>query len=150
MIDRKLNYKTIFFFWLPLASTWLMMAIEGPFLAAIIARLPDPKFNLAAFGVAFSFALIIEAPIIMIMSASTVLVKDKVSFEKLRNYTFILNIIITIIMLFILIPPVFYYITMDLINLPVAIARLTYIATFILLPWPGFIGYRRFYQGIFR
>jgi Na+-driven multidrug efflux pump len=73
---QDLTLKRIFVFWVPLAATWLMMSVEGPFLAAIIARLTDPKYNLAAYGVAFSFALIIEAPIIMIMSASTALVKD--------------------------------------------------------------------------
>ncbi len=40
---KELSYKKIFLFWIPLASTWLMMAAEGPFLAAIIARLADPK-----------------------------------------------------------------------------------------------------------
>ena len=29
-----------------------MMAVEGPYLAAVIARLPEPTVNLAAFGVA--------------------------------------------------------------------------------------------------
>jgi len=68
---QRLTTRKIFKFWLPLAGTWLMMSIEGPFIAAIIARLADPKFNLAAYGVAFSFALIIEAPVIMMMTAST-------------------------------------------------------------------------------
>ena len=77
-----LTYKRIFTFWTPLAATWLMMSVEGPFLAAIIARLAEAKYNLAAYGVAFSLALIIEAPIIMIMSASTALVKDRDSFLK--------------------------------------------------------------------
>ncbi|NCS89120.1 MAG: hypothetical protein GW789_10320, partial [Ignavibacteria bacterium] len=72
---ESLSLRKIFIFWLPLAATWLMMAAEGPFLAALIARLAEPKYNLAAYGVAFSFALIIEAPVIMIMSASTALVK---------------------------------------------------------------------------
>ena len=54
MPHTPLSYRQIFFFWLPLASTWLMMAVEGPYLAAIIARLPDPTANLAAFGVAFA------------------------------------------------------------------------------------------------
>ncbi len=121
---------------------------EGPFLAAVIARLAEPKFNLAAYGVAFSFALIIEAPIIMIMSASTALVESQESFIKLRNYTYFLNGSITFVMLIFLIPEIFYFITMDLIELPAQVARLTYQATIVLLPWPGAIGYRRFYQGI--
>ncbi|MCP5061704.1 MAG: hypothetical protein GY936_04470, partial [Ignavibacteriae bacterium] len=144
----KLTTKKIFKFWLPLAATWLMMSMEGPFIAAIIARLPEPKYNLAAFGVAFSFALIIEAPVIMIMSASTALVKDKFSFSRLRNFTYIINAIITLLMLVFLIPSIFNYVTTDLMSLPKKVADLTYIATIILLPWPGTIGYRRFYQGI--
>ncbi|MBC8192482.1 MAG: hypothetical protein H8E18_08885, partial [FCB group bacterium] len=45
---EQLTARKIFKFWLPLAGTWLMMSLEGPFIAAIIARLVDPKFNLAA------------------------------------------------------------------------------------------------------
>jgi len=146
--ENKLTSKKIFKFWLPLAATWLMMSLEGPFIAAIIARLPEPKYNLAAFGVAFSFALIIEAPVIMIMSASTALVKDKLSFKRLRNFTYIINLLITLLMLVFLIPSIFEFITIDLISLPKKVSDLTYIATTILLPWPGTIGYRRFYQGI--
>lgn len=142
------TYKHIFLFWLPLAATWLMMSIEGPFLAAIIARLPDPKFNLAAYGVAFSFALIIEAPVIMMMSASTALVKNITSFHKLKKFTYAMNFALTGIMLVFIIPPIFYFITETLIGLPNEVAELTHWAVILLLPWPGMIGYRRFYQGI--
>ncbi|MEJ2634477.1 MAG: hypothetical protein P8184_04195, partial [Calditrichia bacterium] len=145
---RSLNNRRIFIFWLPLAATWLMMAVEGPFLAAVIARLAEPKYNLAAYGVAYSFALIVEAPIIMIMSAATALVKDGDSYLKLRNFTYFLNGTITALMLVLLIPPVFYFITERLIGLPAEVARLTHWATILLIPWPGAIGYRRFYQGV--
>ena len=143
-----LTRKRIFYFWLPLAATWLMMSIEGPFLAAIIARLANPKYNLAAYGVAFSFALIIEAPVIMIMSAATALVKDYSSFTKMRNFTYFINCAITFIMLILLIPKIFNFITITAIGLPPEVAQLTHFACIILLPWPGAIGYRRFYQGI--
>lgn len=146
--SAQLTYKKIFYFWLPLAATWIMMSIEGPFLAALIARSSEPKFNLAAYGVAYSLALIIEAPIIMIMSASIALVKNRQSFYKLRNYTYAVNALITVIMLIVVTPPIFYSVTEDLIGLPAEVSELTYIATIILIPWPGAIGYRRFYQGI--
>jgi len=142
------TYKKVFFFWLPLAATWIMMSIEGPYLAALIARSTEPKFNLAAYGVAYSLALIIEAPIIMIMSASIALVKEKQSFKKLKSYTYTLNGLLTAIMLILVIPEVFYFITEDLIGLPSNVSGLTHIATIILIPWPGAIGYRRFYQGL--
>lgn len=150
MLDKKgtLTYKEIFIFWVPLAATWLMMATEGPFLAAVIARLADPKFNLAAYGVAYSFGILIEAPIIMIMSASTALVHDKDSYLKLRNFTFALNGICTLIMILFITPPVFNFVIQRMIGLPANVAAITYQACMALLVWPGSIGYRRFYQGL--
>ncbi len=144
----SLSYRRIFRLWLPLAATWLMMSIEGPFLAAVIARLPEPIFNLAAFGVAFSFATIAEAPIIMILSASTALVKDLDSYRRLRNFSFALNLTVTIVILVGLLPAIFDWIAKDLIGLPDSVAELTHRALLLLTPWPAAIGYRRFYQGI--
>ncbi|MFO7852736.1 MAG: MATE family efflux transporter [Bacteroidota bacterium] len=147
-ITENLSYRKIFLFWGPLALTWLMMAAEQPFLVSVIARLDDAKFNLAAFGIAFAFALIIEAPVIMLMSASTALVTDRHSFRKMKRFTDILNISIVIVQLIVLIPPIFNFIVQDLMGVPENVAHLTYIALFLLILWPPAIGYRRFYQGI--
>ncbi len=125
-----------------------MMSVEGPYLSALIARLAEPKFNLAAYGVAFSLALIVEAPVIMMMSASTALVKDYQSFNQLRKFNWGLTLILTLVMIVFIIPPVFYFITEDLIGLPAEVSHLTHLAVIILIPWPGAIGFRRFYQGI--
>lgn len=125
-----------------------MMAFEGPFLAAIIARLPDPLYNLAAHGVAVAFAILVEAPVIMIMTASTALVTDAASFRKLRNYTYAINAAITVAMLVVVTPAVFRWFFQGIIALPDDVARLTYGALLILLPWPAAIGYRRFFQGL--
>jgi Na+-driven multidrug efflux pump len=147
-ITEKLTYRRIFIFWGPLALTWLMMAFEQPFLIAFIARLNNAKFNLAAFGIAGSFAMIIEAPIIMLMSASTALVTGRNSYRKLKRFTDILNACITGIQLIILIPPVFNFIVIRLMEVPEDVAKLAHIALIIFLPWAVSIGYRRFYQGI--
>lgn len=143
-----LTQKSIFLFWLPLAATWLMMSVEGPFLSALIARLPEPKFNLAAYGVAFSLALIVEAPVIMMMSASTALVRTQQSLHQLRFFNYRLMGILTLIMIVFNIPQIFYFITETLIGLPKNVAELTHLAIIIMIPWPAAIGFRRFYQGI--
>lgn len=125
-----------------------MMSVEGPFLSAIIARMAEPEFNLAAYGVAFSFALIIESPVILLMTASTALVKNLHTFIKLRNFTYALVSIETLLILILIIPSIFYFLTINLMHLPAEVAGLTHIAIIVLIPWPGSIGYRRFYQGI--
>ncbi|HEX7502303.1 MAG TPA: hypothetical protein VF451_02690 [Acidobacteriota bacterium] len=147
-VKPELTRRKITAFWLPLFSTWLMMGVEGPFIAAIIARLGAAKFNLAAFGVAFSLGMFFESPIIMMLSATNALVRGRQTYLKLRRFNNALNILITLAMLLVLMPPVFFWLTERLIGMPVAVARLTRQATFLLLPWPAAIGYRRFYQGI--
>jgi hypothetical protein len=124
------------------------MASEGPFLAAIIARLPDPTFNLAAHGVAFALAILIEAPVIMLMSAATAVVKDRASFIKLRNFSRGLCIGTTIVLLILLIPPVYDTLILSVMGVPAQVADLTYGALWFMLPWPSAIGYRRFLQGV--
>ena len=128
--------RSIFFFWSPLAATWIMMASEGPFLAAIIARLPDPTYNLAAHGVAFALAILIEAPVIMLMSAATSLVKDRVSFIKLRNFSRLLCLGTTVLLLVLLTPPVYDLLIPGVMGVPEEVARLTYGALWFMLPWP--------------
>lgn len=147
-LTSERTQKAIFLFWVPLAATWLMMSVEGPFLAAVIARLPEPRFNLAAYGVAYAFALLIEAPVIMIMSASTALAEDVLKFRRLRNFTYTLNGMVTAVQLLVLIPSVFRFIMLDLIALPEEVERLVYGGLWLLLPWPAAIGHRRLYQGI--
>jgi hypothetical protein len=145
---ETLTERDILRFWGPLAATWLMMSVEGPFIAAIIARLADPVHNLAAYGVAFSFALLVESPIVMALSAATALVRDRQSFLTLRRFIYALNVAITAAMLVLLAPSLFRWIATALVGLPEPVARLTYQAMAILLPWPAAIGYRRFYQGV--
>jgi len=144
----KLSNRSIFLFWAPLAATWLMMATEGPLLAAIIARLADPKFNLAAHGVAFAFAILIEAPVIMLMSAATALVEDRTSYKKLRNFANFLNLGSTLALLVLLAPPVYELLIERVLGLPPSVADIGYGALWFYLPWPAAIGIRRFLQGV--
>lgn len=145
---RPLGPREILAFWAPLAATWLMMAVEGPYVAAIIARMPQAEINLAAYGVAFSFAFMAEAPIIMMMTAANALVRNRTSFLALRRFLYALNGALTGLIVVALLPPVFRFVTDRLIGLPPHIASLTHLATAFLVLWPAAIGYRRFYQGI--
>ena len=125
-----------------------MMAVEGPFLAAVIARLPEAKINLAAYGVAFAIAMLVESPVVMLMTASTALAEDAHSFRRLRRFAFLLNAGTTGVLLFVLVPAVFDAISLQVLALPAEVALLVEDALWLLVPWPAAIGYRRFYQGL--
>lgn len=144
----RLRATTIILFWLPLAATWLMMALELPYIAAIVARMPAAAHSLAAYGVATALAWLIESPIMMLLSASTALVHGRNSYVALRRFAFLLNGLVTTGMIILAIPPVFRFVGETLIGLPPEISHLAHLATSIMILWPAAIGYRRFYQGI--
>ncbi|MBE0711076.1 MAG: hypothetical protein IH583_01745, partial [Candidatus Aminicenantes bacterium] len=148
MSAPTLSPSRIVRFWLPLEATWLMMAAEGPFLAAVIARLPVPKENLAAFAVASALAWIVESPIIMMLSASNALVRDGVAYRKLRRFSFVLNAAVTAVMIVLIVPPVFDLVARRIIGLNADVAGLAGRSMIFLVLWPAAIGFRRFYQGI--
>jgi hypothetical protein len=145
---RTLTPRIVVLFWLPLAATWFMMALEGPYIAAIVARMPEAARNLAAFGVAVSLAWLVESPIMMLLSASAALVRDRASYLALRRFAHWLNAVVTLGMVVLALPPVFDFVAERMIGLPHDIARLAHVATASMILWPAAIGYRRFYQGI--
>ena len=146
--SEPLRTADVIKFWIPLSATWLMMAIEGPIVTSLIARLPDPTYNLAAYGVAVSLAMLIESPIIMLLSMSVALAKDRNAVERLASFMWRVNALVTIGMLIVSIPQVYAVVAYGLLNLPEAVAGRMYWALVCLIPWPAAIGYRRFYQGL--
>ena len=147
-MTRQATLKTMFNLWWPLALTWLMMAIEGPFLAAVIARMGESAVNLAAYGIAYAFGLITEAPVIMLLSASTRLARTRADYLRLRVFSILLCGAVTLLLVFLLLPPVFNPLTSTLLGLTADVAAHVRQAMWLLLPWPAAIGMRRFYQGV--
>ncbi|MDB2447048.1 hypothetical protein N9W79_00315 [bacterium] len=145
---QKSIERNIWMFWFPLLTTWTLMGFENPITSGLVARLPDAKENLAAFGVAFALGLIIESPIINILSAVASLCKNKTSYTVSRNFAYLLIFLVTLTHGIILIPSVFEFISLDLIGLSQSISDLTYDSVLYLFLWPPMIGIRRFYQGV--
>ena len=144
-----LSQKKIFSTWWPLAMSWLLMSLELPALSAVIARLEDPEIHLAAYGgVVFPLALIIEAPIIMLLAASTALSKDWASYLKLRNYMLTASIILTGLHIAIAFTPIYYIVAERIIGVPTEIIEPARKGLMIMTPWTWSIAYRRFNQGV--
>lgn len=146
--DTKLNFRRIMKTWLPLAGSWLMMSIELPAINAIIARLANSEINLAAYGgVAFSVALTIEAPVIMLLAASTALSRDWQSYQKLRKFTLILGGSLSALHLIVAVTPLYDFVVNVLLQVPEEVVEPARIGMICLIPWSFGIAYRRFQQG---
>jgi hypothetical protein len=125
------------------------MAVEQPTIAAVVARLAAPEVHLAAWGgVVFAFALVIEAPIIMMLAASTELVRDRASHVELRRFTHRAGFVLTVLHVLIVATPLYDVLVADLLQVPVEVRGPARIGLAITVPWTWAIAWRRFNQGI--
>ena len=149
MPETTLRIREILRTWWPLTASWILMGFEGPAVAAVVSRLPNPTVNLAAWGgVVFPLALMVEAPIIMMLAASTVLCRDWASYIKMRRFMNQLGAALTALHILIVATPLYYVIAEDLLGAPKAVLAPARVGLFIMIPWTWSIAYRRFHQGI--
>jgi hypothetical protein len=147
--QTELTLKQIFKTWWPLAVSWFLMALELPALSAIVARLPNPKINLAAYGgIVFPLALLIEAPIIMLLAASTALSKDWKSYTKIRRFMHTISAVLTGLHILVVSTPIYFFVVEKLIGSPTEIIAPARLGLAIMIPWTWSIAYRRFNQGV--
>ena len=144
-----LALRRVFKVWLPLAASWLLMGAELPILSAFVARLAHPEINLAAYGgIVFPVALMVEAPVIMLLAASTALSKDWASYQKLRTYMLVAGAALTGLHLLVTLTPIYYFVAEGLLGAPSEIIEPARLGLLIMIPWTWTIAYRRLNQGV--
>ena len=125
------------------------MAVEIPALSAIIARLPDARVNLAAYGgIIFPLALIIEAPIIMLLAASVALSKDWAAYLKIRRFMMVTSAILTGLHILVAFTPLYDLLAGQVMRVPPEIIEPGRLGLRLMTPWTWAIAYRRFHQGV--
>ncbi|NNM26935.1 MAG: hypothetical protein HKO59_13285 [Phycisphaerales bacterium] len=135
--------------WWPLAASWLLMGAEIPMVAAVVSRLGQPDIHLAAFGgVVFPLALVIEAPIIMMLAASTALCRDEASYRRLKRFMITLSATLTVLHLLLVTTDAFEWVAGVVIGAPAEIVAPARLGFALMLPWTWAIADRRFHQGL--
>ncbi len=139
----------IFRLWSPLALSWLCMAVELPLITAVIGRMADFKVQMAGVSsIAFPLALLIEGPVIMLLSASTALCRDGQSFRQVRRYALIMGVVLSGVHALVCLPGLYGPVTEGLIGASPRVAAAAYPAMLAMIPWTMAIAYRRFHQGV--
>lgn len=145
----SLRARDVFRAWLPLAASWLVMGLEMPVVSAVMARLADAEANLAAYGgVVFPIALIVEAPIIMLLAASTALGKDDASYRLMHRFMMWSGGLLTLLHALLAFTPLFDVVIVGLLGPPTETIEAARLGLRIMLPWTWTIAYRRFHQGL--
>ena len=134
--------------WLPLAASIVMMVLEPSTINVALGRTSNPELALAAFGVAFSVALLIEAPVIMLLDASVARSTDREAFSVLRRFSVVLGLVVTGIGLLVSFTPLYGLIVEGLMNMPGDVADLARPTLRILSFWYLPVAWRRTHQGV--
>jgi hypothetical protein len=145
---EKLSYRAISILYLPLALSWALMVMETPLINAFLARGPEPEVSLAAFGVAFSIILVVEAPILMMLELSTALSTSLSAFKAIRRFYVMIGLGVTGLGVALFYTPLSQVLLCRVMNIPPAIAAASVPALRILTWWSFPIGWRRIQQGI--
>ena len=143
-----MRQRHIFWFWLPLFASWLLMTAEGPIISASINRLPNEVIMLAAMGIVTSLSITIESPIINLLATSTALVRDHASYLLVRRFTIHWCAALTVVAILIAYTPLFDLLVPGLLDVPSEIAAWVQPGMQIMIFWSAAIGWRRFFQGI--
>ncbi|MGH2582119.1 MAG: hypothetical protein ACRDFQ_04400 [Anaerolineales bacterium] len=143
-----LSQKRILITWLPLAASWLLMAIEGPYISAALARLEDSVRMIAAFGLAASLSITIESPVISLLATSTALARSRQNYLMIRRFTLHLIIATTVLQFLLAWTPLFDLVVMDWMGVPSSLLGPVQLGLKLMLFWSAAIAWRRFKQGI--
>jgi hypothetical protein len=123
--------------------------VETPAIAAVIARLDQPEINLAAWGgVVFPIALLIEAPIIMLLAASTALSKDHDAYRRLGRFMMWAGGGLSALHILLAFTPLYDVFVLQIIHAPAEVVEPARLGLRLITPWTWSIAYRRFQQGV--
>jgi Na+-driven multidrug efflux pump len=134
--------------WVPLAASLVMMVLEPALVNIGLARAVDPELSLAAYGVAFSLALLVEAPIIMLLDASVAQSSHQQALALVMRFTLALGVAVVALGLVVSLTPLYTLLVVELMNIPSDIADRVRPALQVLSFWPLPIAWRRAQQGV--
>ncbi|MFN2227554.1 MAG: hypothetical protein ACK2UY_14625, partial [Anaerolineae bacterium] len=134
--------------WVPLAASIVMMVLEPSIINIGLGRTDDPELALGAYNVAFSLALLVEAPILMLLDASVARAIDRPAFVLIRRFTLGLGVVVTVVGLVVSLTPLYGVIVEQWMDIPSDVAARARPTLQILSFWSMPIAWRRAHQGV--
>ncbi len=125
-----------------------MMTVEPLIINTALSHAADAEIVLAAYSVMFGISLVIEAPVLMLVSASTALSQTRDAFRKIFRFTLILGAGSVTVGFLVALTPLYGWLVLDLMHIPPAVAEATRPALVIMSLWSLPVAWRRTLQGV--
>jgi Na+-driven multidrug efflux pump len=148
MQDSLPTTRRLLLFFIPLALSSSLMTLEPLIINTALSRAPRAELTLAAYDVMFGISLVIEAPVIMLVSASTALSGTKAAFRRLTRFSLALGVGVVAVAFLVALTPLYGWLVRDVMNIPAPVAEVARPALIIMSIWSLPIAWRRFLQGV--
>jgi hypothetical protein len=117
-------------------------------ITAVVARLPDPELQLAAWGVAFAISILVQSSSTVLLPTSTAWARDGATYRRLRRYAWIVLAGLTSLHALVALTPLYGLVIDRAMGIPPEVSAAARVALIVMLPWTVGTGYRRFLQGV--
>ena len=145
---RTVTARQAWALYFPLAASWFFMSVEAPVSNFILSRHPDPTLATAAFLPLMAMCMLIESPVIDLLTTSTTLGARRSAYPVLKQYAKYACFFVTAVHALVVFTPLYDLLTLHVLKLEPQIAQTAHIPMMIMTPWAGFVGWRRFLQGL--
>jgi DNA-binding transcriptional LysR family regulator len=115
--------------------------------AAVVARLPDPDVQLAAWGVVFAIITVIQAPSNAFLPVSTALSSDRWSFRRLGRYVAVVLAALTSLHVLLAATPLYDLVLGTWMRLPEQVLEAARWPLIAMILWSPGTGTRRYLHG---
>ncbi|MGE0002126.1 MAG: hypothetical protein AB7F50_03265 [Fimbriimonadaceae bacterium] len=143
-----LDIRTVWHAFLPLALSWMLMAADSPICTRIAFWLPNGEVNTAAILALFSISILIESPVIDLLSTGTALTRSREAYAALARFSLILMAFSGLVHALVALTPLYDVVAVQWIGLRPEVAETARIPLALMIPWSPAIGWRRFQQGV--
>lgn len=143
-----MRLRAIAAFYVPLALSWLLMAIESPVSVSILSRSQDAKTLTAGFLILMAVSLWIESPVIDLLSTATTLGKSRAAVARIRAFAWQTMALVTVAHAAVSLTPIYDWLLGSVLGVPSDVLAATRWPLAIMIPWSACIGWRRWRQGV--
>ncbi len=124
------------------------MALETPICVSVISQSANDKVNLAGYAMMLGLTILMESPVIDLLSTATTFGQNRHNYRLLSKFTWIMMAVVTVVHSAVAFTPLFWVVTEGILNTEHAVAAAARPAMQIMCVWSAFIGWRRYLHGL--
>jgi Na+-driven multidrug efflux pump len=143
-----LRLNALWRFYRPLAMTSVLRQTTRPMLNAGIAAAELPRASLAAWPVAWGFAVLLTGPAWSLQQLSTALVTDRTAYRRVRGFALTISAVFSALLGLVAFTPLYYLVMGGIYNLSSVLQALARPALQLMVIYPLIMGAQGLYRGV--